>query len=76
MVNFEMKAARAKNGYSQEELAKIVGVSRQTIILIEQGSYNPTLQLCINIAKALKLTLNDLFWEEKNDWRENDKCTW
>lgn len=62
-----MKAARAKNGYSQEELAKIVGVSRQTIILIEQGSYNPTLQLCINIAKALKLTLNDLFWEEKND---------
>lgn len=67
MVNFEMKAARAKNGYSQEELAKIVGVSRQTIILIEQGSYNPTLQLCINIAKALKLTLNDLFWEEKND---------
>lgn len=64
MANDKMKAQRANLNYSQAALAKIVGVSRQTIILIEQGEYNPSLQLCIKIAKALKTTLNDLFWEE------------
>lgn len=49
---------------SQEELASIVGVTRQTIGLIESGNYNPTLKLCIAICKALNKTLNDLFWEE------------
>ena len=48
---------------SQEELAKKVGVTRQTIGLIEAGDYNPTLKLCIAICKALGKTLNDLFWE-------------
>ncbi|MCK4789129.1 MAG: helix-turn-helix transcriptional regulator, partial [Desulfobacteraceae bacterium] len=44
--------------------AEKVGVTRQTIGLIENGRYNPTLYLCIAIAKALDKTLNDLFWEE------------
>ena len=60
-----MKAARAELDLSQEELAKIVGVTRQTINLIELGNYNPTLNLCISICKALNKTLNDLFWKEE-----------
>lgn len=64
MINYKMKAKRAEHGYSQEQLAKLVGVTRQTIILIEQGEYNPSLNLCIKICKALNTTLNDLFWRE------------
>ena len=59
-----MKMARVESDLSQEELAQLVGVTRQTIGMIEAGKYNPTLNLCINICKALNKTLNDLFWEE------------
>jgi len=59
-----MKIARIECDVSQEQLAKIVEVTRQTIGLIESGEYNPTLKLCIDICKALNKTLNDLFWEE------------
>lgn len=62
-MNLKMKAARAEKGLSQAELAKLVGVSRQTILLIEQGNYNPTLNLCRQISIHLNRTLNDLFWE-------------
>lgn len=48
---------------TQQDLASIVGVTRQTIGLIEAGSYNPSLNLCIAICKALGKTLDDLFWE-------------
>ena len=65
MKNRKMKAARAELELSQEELAKIVGVTRQTINLIELGNYNPTLNLCISICKALNKTLNDLFSKEE-----------
>ncbi len=64
MKNLRMKAARAGKDLSQEELAKRVGVSRQTINAIEKGDYNPTIKLCIDICRELGLTLNDLFWEE------------
>lgn len=64
MKNLKLKSARVQKDLSQEDLAKIVGVTRQTIGLIELGSYNPTLNLCIAICKALSRTLNDLFWEE------------
>ncbi|MTI94660.1 MAG: helix-turn-helix transcriptional regulator [Firmicutes bacterium] len=60
-----MKIARVENDLSQEQLAEIVGVTRQTIGMIESGNYNPTLNLCIAICKALGKTLNDLFWEEE-----------
>lgn len=70
-MNYKMKARRVLLGLSQEELAKKINVSRQTIILIEQGKYNPSLKLCIAICKTLKTTLNDLFWEENNnEWWE------
>ena len=61
--NFAMKQARTDLGLSQQALADLVGVSRQTINAIEKGDYNPTINLCIAICKALNLTLNDLFWE-------------
>ena len=59
-----MKLARVEKGFSQQQLADLVEATRQTIGLIEKGKYNPTLNLCIKIAKNLDRTLNDLFWEE------------
>ena len=63
--NLRLKAARAAHDMSQADLATAVGVTRQTIGLIESGGYNPTLNLCIAICKALNVTLNDLFWEDE-----------
>lgn len=63
-MNERMKEARLAKNLSQTELAKIIGVSRQTINMIENGDYNPTIALCIKISKELGKTLNDLFWEE------------
>ena len=63
--NLRMKAARAAVGLSQADLAEAVGVTRQTIGLIEAGGYNPTLNLCVAICKALRVTLKDLFWEDE-----------
>ncbi len=65
--NMKMKLARVENGLSQQELADKVEATRQTIGLIESGNYNPTLNLCIRIARALGKTLNDLFWEDSAD---------
>ena len=64
MKNLRLKSARAALDLSQEQLAKMVGVSRQTINAIEKGDYNPTINLCIAICRVLGVTLNDLFWEE------------
>ena len=58
-----MNIARIEKDLSQEQLADLIGVSRQTISMIEAGKFNPSLQLCISICKALDRTLNDLFWE-------------
>lgn len=63
MKNLRMKAARASLDLSQQQLADLVGVSRQTINAIEKGDYNPTIRLCISICKALERTLDELFWE-------------
>lgn len=64
MKNLKLKSARALRDMSQEDLAKAVNVSRQTINAIEKGDYNPTINLCIAICKVLGVTLNDLFWEQ------------
>jgi putative transcriptional regulator len=62
--NIKMKIARVEKKLSQQELADLCEVTRQTIGLIEKGKYNPTLNLCIRIARVLDKTLNDLFWDE------------
>jgi len=64
MKNKRLKIARIEMDMKQDDLANSVGVTRQTIGLIENGKYNPTLSLCIAICNALGKTLNDLFWEE------------
>ena len=63
MKNLKLKAARAGKDLSQADLAKKCQVSRQTISAIEKGDYNPTINLCIAICRALNKTLDELFWE-------------
>lgn len=64
MENIKIKLARVEKGLSQQDLADLVDATRQTIGLIEKGKYNPSLNLCVKIAKSLDRTLNDLFWYE------------
>lgn len=59
-----VKEFRKELGKSQLELAKDIGVSRQTINMIENDKYNPTLELCLNLARSLQTDLNSLFWED------------
>jgi putative transcriptional regulator len=63
MKNLKMKSARVARDLSQQQLADLIGVSRQTISAIEKGDYNPTINLCIAICKELGKTLDELFWE-------------
>lgn len=63
MTNEKLKEARRALGLSQADLAKTVGVSRQTINMVESGEYNPTLALCLKICHALGKTLDQLFWQ-------------
>lgn len=62
--NIKLKMARVEHDLSQAELAERVGVSRQTIGLIELGKYNPSLNLCLAICHTLGKTLDELFWQE------------
>ena len=64
MKNLKMKSARVARDLSQQQLADLIGVSRQTISEIEKGDYNPTINLCIAICRELGKTLDELFWEE------------
>jgi putative transcriptional regulator len=56
-----MKEYRARLGLTQEKLAEIVGVRRETIIFLEKGKYNPSLRLAHNIARALEVGIEDIF---------------
>jgi putative transcriptional regulator len=61
-----IKELRARYNMTQDDLAKEVGVTRQTIVYLEKGTYNPSLELAYKVAKALKTTLNELYvFEEK-----------
>lgn len=63
--NLKLKAARAERDMTQQALAEAAGVSRQTVNAIEKGEYNPTIRLCLTICRVLGKTLDELFWEEK-----------
>jgi DNA-binding XRE family transcriptional regulator len=56
-----IKELRARYDLTQDDLAKSVGVRRETILYLEKGKYNPSLLLARQIAKALKTTIDDLF---------------
>ena len=68
-----VKEFRKELGISQLELAKDIGVSRQTINMIENDKYNPTLELCLNLARSLQTDLNSLFLkkEQTNEKRNS-----
>ncbi|ARO07927.1 transcription regulator [Lactiplantibacillus plantarum] len=51
-------------GFSQKELASKTGITRQTLSLIEKGTYNPSLKLCLNLCHVLNQTLDTVFWVE------------
>ena len=56
-----IRELRARSNLTQEKLAEMVGVRRETIIFLEQGKYNPSLKLAYNVARALKATIDELF---------------
>ena len=60
-VKTRIKELRARYNLTQEDLAKKVGVRRETILFIEKGNYNPSLKLAHDIAKVLQTTIDDLF---------------
>ncbi|WP_456275080.1 helix-turn-helix transcriptional regulator [Bacillus sp. AK128] len=64
MNNF-VKISRVQIGLTQQQLAEKVGVTRQTISLIEKGKYNPTLKLCLEICYVVNKTLDEVFWMER-----------
>jgi putative transcriptional regulator len=70
MIGRKVKLARVENDFTQAELAERVGCTRQTIGLIEADKFNPSLKLCLAIARALNKTLNDLFWIEGGGYED------
>ena len=62
VTGITIRQLRESRDLTQAELAERIGVTRQTIGLIESGNYNPSISLCIDICKALNRTLDDLFW--------------
>lgn len=62
-----VKVYRLDKKMSQSTLAQEIGVARQTINLIENNKYNPSLDLCIRLARVLGTDLNSLFWEVEED---------
>ena len=61
---------RKENGYSQDTLAEKLGVSRQTIISIEKGKYNPSLPLALFIAKTFNTSIENIFSLDKEDFKK------
>ena len=60
-MNTRIKELRARYNLTQEELAKRVGVRRETIVFLEKGKYNPSLKLAYDVAKVLETTIEELF---------------
>jgi len=60
-VNTRIKELRARYNLTQEEVAKKVGVRRETIVFLERGKYNPSLKLAHDVAKVLETTIEELF---------------
>lgn len=63
----KIKSLRKANGYRQQDLAEALGVSRQTIIAIENDKYNPTLELAMRMARFLGITVEELFQLEDEE---------
>jgi len=66
-----MKELRARDNITQAALANMVGVRRETIVFLEQGKYNPSLQLAYSIAQVFKLTIEEIFIFDQSDAQRN-----
>ena len=66
MIKNKIKEYRAKHDMKQEDLAKLVGVRRETIGNLEKGKYNPSLVLAWNIAKVFNVTIEEIFTAEED----------
>jgi len=64
-----LKVERAKNDFTQADLAERVGVSRQTINAIEKGRYNLSIVLALKLAHIFKVRVEDIFELEEQDWK-------
>jgi putative transcriptional regulator len=62
-----VKVARVKSDLTQQQLADAVGITRQTVSLIEKGKYNPSLKLCLQICYAVNAKLDEIFWVDKGE---------
>ena len=67
IIKTRIKELRARNDLTQDELAEIVGVTRQTMLYLEKGKYNPSLLLAHKVAKALKASIQEVFIIEDNE---------
>ena len=67
----QVRNLRRQKGWSQQELAERVEVARQTINLIENNRYNPTLSLCLKLAQVLESDLNTLFWTQEQEHEDD-----
>ena len=63
----KLKEYRAQKGINQQELGRLVGVSRQTISLIERGHYNPSITLCLKLGRLFGVSVEDLFIYEEDE---------
>jgi len=67
ILKTRIKELRARYNLTQDELAEVIGVSRQTMLYLEKGRYNPSLLLAYKVAKALKSSINEVFIIEEDD---------
>lgn len=67
-----VKLARIKAELTQQELADAVGITRQTVSLIEKGKYNPSLRLCLQVCYAVNATLDEIFWIDRREFDEKN----
>jgi len=65
MIKNNMKVLRAQKNVTQEQLAKKVGVTRQTILAIEKNKYSPTLKLAFDMARFFGVGIDEVFYDEK-----------
>ena len=66
-----IKELRARDGVTQEKLAQMVGVRRETIVFLEKGKYNPSLRLAYSIARVFGQTIEEVFIFEQDDEQGN-----
>jgi putative transcriptional regulator len=70
-VQTKLKVYRAMHNLTQEDLAEAIGITRQTVIAMEKGKYNPSLELAFKIAHYFKVKIEDVFFYEQNEKKPN-----